>query len=226
MTSNDKALVVRGADDLVPAKGDHVFLGLDLSSSMAQPLTEGLTKLGAVAGQLPQYLERVRAAEVDMLGFVLFSDRVQGWPKLELELRPIAEVTVPTWETLRRQPVHGGNTALVDSILFSIEAARDLDPKRVRIIALTDGVENASKWTEEPSTRPGAIDKVREVQDAGTFIGIVGFTTGRDQETLFRLADELGVRNVGVAVHQGDAASVEGSIRDAGDTMTSFSTGQ
>lgn len=111
------------------------------------------------------YIQGVKSANIKSHCFLHTFDDVA----LDLIQR---DVPIEGWVPLRTQPIgaYWGGTPLYDAIQLMATRLRDLDPPRASIVIVTDGQENASKFTTLPQAK-ALLDWMRAKGWQITFIG-------------------------------------------------------
>lgn len=82
------------------------------------------------------------------------------------------DVDIKDWQAMREAPIgaHWGTTPLYDAINVMAQRLRELDPPRCSIVIVTDGDENASKFTDLTQAK-AFLDWCRAKGWQVTFIG-------------------------------------------------------
>jgi hypothetical protein len=94
------------------------------------------------------------------------------------------DVPIEKWIPLRNDPIgaYWGSTPLYDAISLMASKLRDLDPPRASIVIVTDGAENASRFTTMEQAK-ALLDWMRAKGWQVTFIG-ANFSNARQASLL------------------------------------------
>jgi hypothetical protein len=97
------------------------------------------------------------------------------------------DLALADWKPMTEAPIgsFGGSTPLYDAIAACGRALRDLDPPRASILIVTDGDENASRYTDQ--TQAKTI--IAWMQAKGWQVTFIGCDWNNE-----RMADKLGLR--------------------------------
>jgi hypothetical protein len=112
------------------------YILLDGSQSMQ-------SKWWDMLGSLEGYIDVLKAENISSQGIIQVFDSI--------DLNMIARnSTLDRWESFRKEPIgaHWGSTPLYDAINLMGRSLRDLDPPKARIVIVTDGAENGSRYTD------------------------------------------------------------------------------
>jgi hypothetical protein len=146
------------------------YILLDSSQSMQDKWWDTLDSIEA-------YVQGVRAENIKSHVILHSFDDIA----LELIHR---DVPIEGWIPLRTAPIgaYWGSTPLYDAISLMASKLRDLDPPRASIVIVTDGAENASRFTTIEQAK-GLLDWCRAKGWQVTFIG-ANFSNARQASLL------------------------------------------
>jgi hypothetical protein len=141
---------------LQAAQLDYILL--DGSSSM-------MGKWWDCLGALQGYIDVLKAENIGSHGIIQVFDTID----LNLIAR---DCTLDQWKPFAEDPIgaHWGSTPLYDAVNLMGRTLRDLDPPRARIVIVTDGAENGSRYTDATQAR-AILDWCRAKGWQVTFIG-------------------------------------------------------
>lgn len=140
------------------ATSQYDYILLDGSSSMMDKWWDTLDAIQA-------YVDGTRAANIH--SHIV----VQTFDSCEIDCIQRDE-PITQWKNLRSDPIgaYWGSTPLYDAINVMARRLRDLDPPRASIVIVTDGGENASKYTDLTQAK-ALLDWMRAKGWQITFIG-------------------------------------------------------
>ncbi|MBC7254716.1 MAG: VWA domain-containing protein [Chloroflexi bacterium] len=157
----------------------NVYLVVDTSGSMAG------RKLSDAQAALHLFLEEVRGPE-DRVGLISFADR----PHERVPLMRMEEGRARLSQEVEALEA-GGNTALLDSVLYALERLEALnDTGRINaIVVMTDGQENASAVSRE-----ALLKRLEEAYRSGLRVVVFCVAYGRtaDMKTLEAISSAAG----------------------------------
>jgi hypothetical protein len=139
MNHQSGATMNQNQNQILPTQLDYILI--DASSSM-------LDKWQSTIMSLNQYLEHLRRANLHSRIIVSTFSTFSSHSHANIE----CDQDLSTFEPLSIQ-CRGGMTPLYDAINTAARAIKDIDPQRATILIVTDGEENASKYTNETQAR-------------------------------------------------------------------------
>ncbi len=211
------SMVGSDSPSLVAVGGDLILV-LDRSGSMAP-------RLSFFYPALVESFGVIRAQAGLRVSQLFFGDsgQIGAYPN-PLDTCPVEsdKVELISAEDYLAKARRGSATALRDAIIVAIRAARQhtVPGRQVKIVALTDGLENASV---------SRIDEARlmitKALADGIFVGIVGFVLEHEESVLRMHAQQIGIPdgNILIHTHRGDVAGVRHAARGATQSMTGMS---
>ena len=210
--------MIPSPDPSLVAMGGDLHLVLDRSGSMASRLKFFYPALAESFGVI-RAQTGLRVAQL----FFGNHEQIGAYPN-SLDTCPVEsdKVELISADDYLEKARRGTATALRDAIIVAIRAARQhrVPGRQVKIVALTDGLENDSVSSIEEARKMilGALDE-------GIFIGIVGFVLEHEESVLRMHAQKIGIpdENIVIHAHRGDVAGVRNAARGATQSMTGMS---
>lgn len=154
-TSTNNALAIRGGQLTAPQL-DYILL--DGSASMQDQWWQSLSSIDA-------YVEVLAGANLNaQVILATFDDTDRDCLQRDCNLAD--------WRPLSKSPIgaHYTDTPLYDAINLMGRRIRDLNPQKAHIVIVTDGDENASKWTDQTQAK-AILNWCRAKGYQVTFIG-------------------------------------------------------
>ena len=210
--------MIPATDPSLVAMGGDLHLVLDRSGSMA-------SRLSFFYPALVESFGVIRAQAGLRVSQLFFGDHNQigAYPN-PLDTSPVEsdKVQLISAEDYQSKARRGTATALRDAIIVAIGAARhhSVPGRQVKIVALTDGLENASVSSIDEARR-----MITKALADGIFVGIVGFVLEHEESVLRMHAQQIGIpdENILIHTHRGDVAGVRNAARGAAQSMTGMS---